>query len=431
MLVLQAEPRVATQASVLPQLVARASVLELSQDGIEERVSEELDRNPALELVEAQNLPRFRAGGRAESIGDDHLARLPAPMSLSADLLWQVRVACEGETRRIAEYIVECLDHRGYLACPLFEVADSLGVSEGEVEAALAVVHQLEPRGIGARDLAECLRLQVLALKPGAAPQGLLEFLEGQFTDLVREADPRSLKSTTARGAQVYLKFIRDNLYPYPLDVYRPAYAPAAPDLPAKAPDAVIERTADGEFRVSVPMSQRLAMRVDAAYEQLARDMGGRGSDEPAKSVRELVTSAREFIANLAHRHLIIARVAQAVVQEQAEYLTDGPRALKPLTKKELSRKLKMHESTVCRATRGKSVMLPDGEVVPFEVFFEDALPIKVALAQVVRQEDPSRPLRDAELVEKLNKRGYALARRTVSKYRACLGIPSASERRN
>lgn len=424
MLELHAEARVATQATVLPQLVARAALLELSQDELEEMVRERLEANPALELVHPGGLPCPAAEG-----SEDFLARFPAPVTLRDDLHRQLTATSAGPQRRIAEYLVECLDERGYLTTPLHEVAHDLGVEEDDVRGALALVQELEPRGIGARDLAECLRLQALALAPGEAPPGLLEFLDGEFCRIVENGDPRSLQATRAPGAAMYLGFISRCLYPYPADVYRPPWEAGGGATAGGEPDATI-RQEGRRLRVSIPLSRRLALRLNAAYESLARSIEGRVRCGQVRDARALVAEAQEFMANLAQRHLAIARVAAAVVREQEQFVLHGPACLKPLTKKALARKLGLHESTVCRATRGKTVMLPDGRVVSFDVFFEDALPVKAALAQVIRREDPGRPLRDGELVDKLRQRGYVVARRTVSKYRACMGIPPAAERR-
>lgn len=217
-------------------------------------------------------------------------------------------------------------------------------------------------------------------------------------------------------------------MYPYPADLYRPPYG-AEDRAPATTPDAVIS-VCDGRLEVSVPLSERLALRVNATYARLAQSTEPRSRSRDGISLRALVADARETIANLTHRHQVIGQVAAAVVAEQQEYLTRGPAGLKPFSKKELAQKLGLHESTVCRATRGKTVMLPDGEVVPLDLFFEDNLPAKVTLAQIVRREDPRRPLRDHELVALMQERGYPVARRTISKYRAAPGIPPAAERK-
>jgi len=173
--------RLSTQVSVLPQVVARACLLELSQEDLEDHIRERLDENPALELVERDPAGRAAPAGRPERGGEDLCARLPAPFSLRDDLLWQLRAACSGRRFSVAAYIVENLDERGYLGASVVELAGDLRVPEAAVEEALSLVQTLDPPGIAARDLRECLRLQVLALPPGASPPGMLDFLDGEF----------------------------------------------------------------------------------------------------------------------------------------------------------------------------------------------------------------------------------------------------------
>jgi len=298
------------------------------------------------------------------------------------------------------------------------------------VDEALEIVHDLEPRGIAARDLAECLLIQVNAMKTSEVPAGIVEFLEGEFAEMTRSNDIKALASPRTPGAQTYMAFIRDNLYPYPSNAYRPPFGGGGDSLPAHPPDVVVARD-ETRFVVNVPLSERLALRVDGAYESLARSMDAGARSGDSGSIKRLITQAKELISNITHRHTVMSEVAAAIIEEQMGFFEHGPGALKPCTKKELAQKLQMHESTVCRATRGKSMMLPDGEVVPFDVFFEDALPIKVALAGIIARECPEQPLTDCELSDELEKLGYPVARRTVSKYRASLGIPTASKRRS
>lgn len=429
MLDVSQQVRVGTQTNVLPQLVARAFLLELSQDSVEERIREELEQNPTLELLEPTAAPRFAGPAAGVSAGIDTFGSLPAPMPLGDDLLWQVRATCEDELLTLAEYIIQNLDERGYLAVPLYAMADDLSVSEAEMQEALDAVHALEPAGIGARGLTECLKLQILRMRPAEHPAGLLEFVEGEFAHLVQDANPRGLKAAKSPGAHVYLKFIQEHMYPYPADLYRTPYPMVSDELPRQMPDVVVERD-QGSLKISVPMSQRLSLRVDAEYERLARSIRSTGNRQDAHEIAQLVAQAKEFISNLTHRHKVIGKVAMAILKEQEDFIEFGPKALKPYTKKQLAQKLAMHESTVCRATRGKTMMLPDGEVVPFDVFFEDALPAKVTLAKLVREEDPARPFTDGQLAGMLAESGYDVARRTVSKYRGALSIPSATERR-
>lgn len=428
MLELRHDARTTTQVSVMPQVVARASLLELNQDDLEDHIRTRLDDNPALELVETSVWRRDTAP-RSLSGVDDDMARLPAAMSFQDDLRWQARTVAWGEELRIVEYLIDALDHRGYLTPCVFEIANDLEVPEEDVERAVATLRELDPPGVGARNLADCLALQVLSRKVSEVPEGLVEFIQDEFPCLVASADPRALRNATSPRAQAHLAFIRDHLYPYPADLFRPPYPALSQGPPAAPPDARVECT-DGRLHVSVPMSERLSLRVDSAYADLARSISARGPDQDVNTVRQLVAEAKGLIANLAHRHTVIGRVAAAVVSAQEAFITHGPSALKPLTKKELARQTGLHESTVCRATKGKSIMLPGGEVVPFDVFFEDALPAKVTLAQIIHHENQARPFSDLDLVTQMAERGYSVARRTVTKYRTSLGLAPANERR-
>jgi RNA polymerase sigma-54 factor len=408
--------------------VARAALLELTQEELEEEIREKLEENPALEITFRERTASLREERLDGAQGPDGaLGRICAAPTLADDLKWQLRAVLKGEALRIAEYLVDSLDRRGYLTTPLWEVAEDLGVSEQAAERALEALHELEPRGVGARDLAECLRLQLASLPARDVPDGLYEFLHTEFAAFSQNARaiPAALKDARVRR---YMDFIARRLYPYPADLFRAPYGPEE-SVRATTPDAVIT-VRDGRLEVSVPLSERLALRVNATYARLAQSTEPRAQGRDGMSVRGMVAEARETIANLTHRHQIIGRVAAAVVSEQQEYLTRGPAGLRPFSKKELSQKLRLHESTVCRATRGKTVMLPDGEVVPLDLFFEDNLPAKVTLAQIVRREDPRHPLRDHELVALMQERGYPVARRTISKYRAALEIPSAADRK-
>ncbi len=426
---LRQDLRVTTQVNVLPQLVARSALLELSQENLEDRVREELEKNPALELA-APNLwsPLCQPVGGAEE--QDALARCASPVSLRDDLLLQARALCHGAMLRHVEYLIESLDERGYLPAHPVTLAEELEVPVARVEEAIAHLRSLEPAGIGARDLADCLLMQLERLAPGQAPGGLREFIDGRLRHVLGSGDPRLLKTLQDRRSAPFLRFIADHFHPYPADLYQPPHRLEAQVVPTKLPDAVLE-VDNGCLRVRVPLARAMALRISQAYESLARATSGvRGQDEGAQEIRRLVSKARQFIDNLTHRHTTIALVTQALLEEQSDFLEYGPSGLHPLTKKQLAQRLRIHESTICRATRGKTVMLPDGEVVPFDVFFEDALPAKVTLAKIIHSEDPDAPLTDNELVQAMQAQGFELARRTVSKYRESLGIPTASARR-
>lgn len=426
---LRQDVRLTTQVTVLPQLVARSALLELSQEGLEERVREELDKNPALELS-APNLwgPASRAVAGVEE--QDALARCASPVSLRDDLLWQARAVCGQELLPDVEYLIDSLDERGYLPVSPVTLAEEMEAPQARVDQAIKALRSLDPPGIAARDLTDCLLLQLSRMPAEQVPAGLEDFIDGRLRQVLGSGDIRMLKSLQDKRSAPFLSFIADNLHPYPADLFQPPHRLEAQVVPTKLPDAVIEID-NGCLRVAVPMAQALALKVSQAYEGLARATAGvRGQDEGTQEIRRMVSQARQFIDNITHRHATIAVVTRAILDEQRDYLEYGARGLHPLTKKQLAQRLRIHESTICRATRGKTVMLPDGEVVPFEAFFDDALPAKVTLASIIHSEDPGAPMTDNELVHAMLTRGFELARRTVSKYRESLGIPTASARR-
>ena len=147
--------------------------------------------------------------------------------------------------------------------------------------------------------------------------------------------------------------------------------------------------------------------------------------------VHEQVKQARRFIDMLQQRHQTMQRITEAIVEHQRGLVVEGVMSLLPLTKKEVALRTGMHESTVSRATRNKYVLMPTGTLLPFDAFFDDALPIKTLMTHIIQQEDPTAPLTDQELQAILVQRGYNLARRTVTKYRQHLRIPSSRQRRH
>ena len=144
------------------------------------------------------------------------------------------------------------------------------------------------------------------------------------------------------------------------------------------------------------------------------------------QSIRQQIRAARRFIEMLQQRRITMQLVTETIVKRQRAMFTRGIMALRPLTKKEIALETGLHESTISRATRGKYVMMPDGALVPFSVFFEDALPTKALMARIIQQEDAAEPLTDKQLERILSGEGYQLARRTVTKYRKQMGIPSS-----
>ncbi|GAG23379.1 unnamed protein product, partial [marine sediment metagenome] len=232
------------------------------------------------------------------------------------------------------------------------------------------------------------------------------------------------------------LKYIRANFHPYPGQQFH-AEAPEQSCNHQIYPDAIVYY--DGkDLSVTIPQSQARSLRINYAYLRLERAMkrGQTVADatadldpEQIEAVRQQIRAARRFIEMLQQRRITMQLVTETIVERQKATFTRGVMALRALSKKEIALKTGFHESTVSRATRGKYVMMPDGALVPFSVFFEDALPTKALMARIIQQEDTDEPLTDKQLEKILAKKGYELARRTVTKYREQMGIPSSRSR--
>jgi len=433
-----------TDTRVLPQQVAVGALLEMSPEDLERHIHEEVQKNPALEWrrrIEAgrqQAKPQhhFLPSSDHDRLHDwseefDPLSVVPASFGLADHLQWQLHAEVDADERPRCLLIVESLDADGYLRTPLYELAQRACVSLAAMEQALHTVQAFDPPGIAARSLKECLLLQLDALEGGVEPppqtREVISLCDEVPTGSMARQIARRLRLSPARVDAVW-RFVRENLRPYPGESVRPWWGKGAPRPPGGyiRPDVLIQLE-EGRITVEVPQSYELELRVNAIYRRLEGDLQigpGRRLGPEGRHIRECVQRAREFINNVRRRNETLQVVTEAIAQEQRQFLTDGVVGLKPLTKKAIAQRTGFHESTISRATRNKFVQLPTEETIPFDLFFDDALPVKVLLKQIVSNEDQRRPLSDNQLARELAKRGVFIARRTVTKYRAEMGVP-------
>jgi RNA polymerase sigma-54 factor len=343
-------------------------------------------------------------------------------LTLSERLLNELGAILPREDQRIAEALVGNLDERGYLACSIEEVADSCGVPLGRAEAVLSALQSLEPVGVGARDLRECLMIQVDHLKTIGIEHPLARVLVADhLSALASRKLERIAKLMRAPVEEVEeaARFVRAHLNPFPAQGHSGPEAIAEARANYTWPDVVIVEV-DGRFVVEVIEAQRLELRVAAVYQQLARQAVELGDGEK-EHVRTYVTRAKLFIQNIAQRRQTIKKITEAIVKAQTDFLRNGIRHLKPLTRSQIATAAGVDESTVSRATNGKNVLLPAGQVVSFDTFFTPALSIHDVMREILANEN--RPMTDGEIAKELAKRDIHIARRTVAKYRAQIGI--------
>jgi RNA polymerase sigma-54 factor len=347
------------------------------------------------------------------------------------DLSEQLQMAVpEGIERMIGEYIIGCLNEDGLVDCPLSEIAAYYEVPEEEVEAVLKVVQGFDPPGVAARDLKECLQLQLAARGQADSDEAHIithhfEALKNRkFGDIAREM------KITPKEVQTIAQRIGE------LDP-RPGLSVNAEGARAVVPDLeVVKVDEDGdEYAVYLNDSNLPRLRVSQAYEGTAK-----GNEDAVKFIDEKKRHAEWVIKTIEQRRRTMIRVMEAIVAEQKEFFEKGAIALRPLTLQQVASTIGMHESTVSRVTRQKYVQTPRG-VFPLKYFFSAGLDshdgtevaakaVKIMIQEIIEGENTSRPLSDKKIVDLLHEKGLKIARRTVAKYREQMGILSARMRK-
>jgi RNA polymerase sigma-54 factor len=366
--------------------------------------------------------------------------------SLREHLLGQLELlGLSDDDLAVAVALVDAIDDDGYLVETLAEVAQNLArdgihtYDDEEIERVLLLVQKLEPAGVGARDLAECLQLQLAGLDRGTPGLALAHHIITRHLRLLAQRDLAPLRRALEADAEAA---------PLPKDEETLAAAVAlvrachpkpgslvSAVLPEYVvPDALVRRTARGW---SVELNGRALprLRVNQDYAGLL----GRGSSGHA-TLRTQLQEARWLLKSLEIRHDTLLKVARAIVERQSEFLAQGEEHMKPMILKDISAAIGMHESTVSRVTSGKYLHTPRG-VFELRYFFSSQVEgddgagtsstaIRAKIRRLIRDEPPGEPLSDGRIAELLSAQGIPVARRTVAKYREALGIASSAERR-
>ncbi|RJX18261.1 MAG: RNA polymerase sigma-54 factor [Ammonifex sp.] len=330
----------------------------------------------------------------------------------------------------IAEYVIGNIGSDGYFRVSMHEVARSLGVSAAVVERVLKVVQTLDPPGIGARDLRECLYLQARSAGLGAG-------LVGRIVADYLEAVAAGKTGKIARELGVGVEEIHEAVQIIRRFNPRPGSGFVGEPIQYLVPDVVVEKVGE-EYVVTVNESAYPRLTINRAY----RDLVGRAdaSPETRDFIQTRLKQALWVIKSIEQRRTTLHRIVTALVQKQRGFLEAGIPALRPLTMKEIARAVGLHESTVSRATAQKYVQCPRG-IFKLKFFFTGgvndkngtpvaAQSVKWLIKEIVASEHPEKPLSDREITCILKNRGIKVSRRTVAKYRADLNIPGTPKRR-
>ncbi len=450
MLELKQTQKLAQQLVLTPQLQQAIKLLQLSQMELVEAIEQEIKENPVLEVEEEQEeegeaqkkeemlewLERYSSSEdfmpREDKEYPDYENIVKKGGNLRDYLRWQVGVSDFSLQERVrAEWIIENIDDNGYLACMMQEIAEMSGIPIESLEGVLRKIQRLDPSGVGARDLKECLLIQY---EEKGEKDVIFEDVLNHHFELFRKMDLREIARKTGYSIEK-IKEVVDKIKsfdPKPGRNYgsdQPVYV---------VPDVHVIKGEDG-FEVFLNDEGIPDLRMNRYYVELfvSEKLNGDTKDYIKKKIKQ----AEWFMKSLQQRQRTLYLVAKSIVDFQKEFFDKGIRCLKPLILKDVANYVGVHESTVSRITSNKYMGTPCG-VYEMKFFFttgvnsengdaQSANAVMDCISEIVAKEDKGNPLKDEEIVAILKERfNVRIARRTVAKYRDILHIQSSRERR-
>jgi RNA polymerase sigma-54 factor len=357
---------------------------------------------------------------------------LSTKSSLADHLMWQLSLqTSDASVREIGAAIVGNIDDDGYLVASVDEIAALGDWDLSAVEKALEYVQAFDPIGVGARDLQECLLLQLRHLGLGGTPAETLVRDHLRLLQNHRIPELAKLLGIEPEEIKTHIELIK-NLDPKPGARYTPA------DSQYVIPDVYIIKTDDG-YRAVLNEDGLPQLRISPVYRRLL-DKGGETSNETRAYVKDKFRSALWLLKSVDQRQKTILKVATSIITFQRDFLDRGIEHLRPLVLRDVASDIGMHESTVSRVVNNKYMHTPQG-VYEMKYFFHSGInssygesvssvTIKQRIKKIIEGEDQRRPLSDSKIMNMLQKEGLALARRTIAKYREELKIPTSNQRK-
>jgi RNA polymerase sigma-54 factor len=441
-----------------PQLCQAITILQLSAQDLAELVQQELLDNPVLDQIESKERENiapeapepsltpapdyfdwadyFSEGGSRglysrQDSGEMENREVPSGgMSLHEYLELQLDFITLNEAEKAAGcYLIGCIDDNGYLTCSTGDVALALNLPAELVDKVLTFIQGFDPAGVGARNLPECLQIQLHQrnVKDPLVERLIDEYLEAAASG--RYAWIAGKIGVTTEDVRRAMQLIR-TLNPKPGSAIS-----AAGPCNYVVPDITV-RKVDGEYLILINDNQVPGLRVNPYYKQMARNTDG----EARKFIEGRIGSALWLIRSIEQRRQTLQKVMQTIIELQPRFFEFGARHLLPMTMKQVADRVGVHESTVSRATANKYVATAQG-LFSLRSFFSagvsavdgstmSATRVKREIRELVLAEDPLRPLSDQSLTEMLTKQGIAVSRRTVAKYREELEILPSCRRK-
>lgn len=455
------------QQKLSPLQIQTIKLIELPIQELEQRIRTELEENPVLddspdpdkpeetkdvsldEITDEGDIPAYKT--RVNNWGKDprpEYNSFSVRESFTQNLMDQLGYrSLSPEEYDIAAFIIGSLDADGYLRRDIGSLVDDMAfragirTDEDEVLRLLAVIQEFEPAGVGARNLRECLLLQLRGAKQTRDTRNAERILEEYFPEFSNRHFQKIMAHLDLSGDELKRAIARIvKLNPAPGGEVDYTYTDQAQQI---VPDFILEEH-DGQLSFSMPRFSVPELRVNKKYADLlieSRSSSERAQKEAATFVRQKLDSAKWFVEALKQRQNTLNKTMSAILDYQHDYFVSGDEAdLKPMVLKDIAERTGFDISTISRVVNSKYIETHFG-IFPLKYFFSEGMEnkegeevstreLKKALQECVDAEDKKKPLTDEQLVEEMGRRGYKVARRTIAKYRGQLGIPLARWRK-
>ena len=453
-----------------PLQIQTIKLIELPIQDLEQRIRKELEENPVLDedispekeedeaprevslsdYKEDDSIPNYRLRSDLYNSKEERPQYSTFSVKESFTQSLQEQLGYRNLTEHqyaVASFIIGSLDDDGYLRRSIDSIVDDLSfranveTDEQEVLDMLKIIQEFDPAGVGARDLRECLLLQIKLLKKTPEVENAARILKNHFNEFTNKHFHKIMSRMNLSEEELKAAMAKIlKLNPSPGGQIDDTYTDQAQQI---IPDFILEYK-DGQLLLSMPRFSVPELRVNRKYADILIDAANsseRGKKEAATFVKKKLDAAKWFVEAIKQRHNTLSNTMQAIVDYQHEYFIDGDEThLKPMVLKDIAEKTGFDISTISRVVNSKYIETHFG-IYPLKYFFSEGLEnqdgeevstreLKKALQDCVDNENKRKPLTDDELVDRMTEKGYKVARRTIAKYRDQLGIPKARLRK-
>lgn len=424
------------------QLKQSLTILNMSKVELEEEIRKESEENPLLDIERKEEIDweayinNIDKGYKGEiNYNPDNELNLENIIKEETNLYEYLNLQIglyklSDKEREICNYIIDSLDEDGYLRVEERHILDDLNVEKNEFEESLSIIQQLEPIGVGARDLVECLIIQ--ANNQGVCDEELIKIIKEDL-DLIALNKVKEISKKHKIPMQMCIALVNKIKQLDP----KPGRLCCNEKTVYVQPDVIVEKI-DNELIVYTNEKDSYNLKINNFYKEVLKNSS---SDSEAKDfIKSKLNSASNLVKNIQNRNHTILRIAEAIVSYQDGFFNKGPQFIKPLKLKDIAEIIECHESTISRGVNGKYMLTPFG-VYEFKYFFSTAIEttndemtsstsIKKIIKETIKGENKKKPLSDEQISKILKESGISVARRTVAKYREELQIPSSSKRK-